>query len=231
MSAIKSDAEKVTAQVVAYFASHTDRDDVTAEKARLVFSATRDYGVTLGVLAVELATGLTAAKATKAGSISAVPSKASLSNYGKAWEMATIAGVTSDARSVARLFTTISASALKPDVLKAEVTRIGGLSTDAEKVAAAADIPTSKAQAAKSDPAARKGEGDDATTDLKGSEAVTVSAVALGLGILATRIESGQVSAADVTALMSAWGKVVAAVQTLNASSPDVVESALASIA
>lgn len=231
MSAIKSDAEKFIVQVVGYFVSHTDRDDVTAEKARLVFTANREHGVSLSVLAVELAAGVAGAKATKQGGLSVVPSKASLSNYAKAWELATIAGVSSDARSVARLFTTVSASALKPSDLAERAAVIGALSTDAEKVAAAADLPTSKAQAAKSNPAARQGEGEDATTDLKGSEAVTVSAVALGLGILATRIESGQVSAKDVKALTAAWEKVANAVQSLNASSVDVVESALAAIA
>lgn len=224
----RSNADRFIVQVVGYFRTHADRDDVTAHKAQLVFSATREHGVSLSVLATALAEGLTGASATKAGFISAVPSKASLSNYGKAWELATIAGVSADARSVSRLFTTVSASAVKPDALRAEAERIGALSTEDERIAAAAGIPTSKAAARKSDPATRKGEGDDATTDLAGSEAVTVSAVAQGMGVLAARIAAGHVSAAEVDALTAAWGKIAAAVQSLNG--VESVETALVSL-
>lgn len=227
----RSNADRFLSQVVGYFRTHADRDDVTATKARMVFTANREHGISLSVLAESIASAFAAAAPTKAGGISAVPSKASLSNYAKAWEYAVVAGINLDARSVARLFTTISASAVKPDALRAEVERIGWMSTEAEKLAAASDIPTSKAAARKSNPATRKGEGDDATTDLKGSEAVTAHAVAQGLGVLAARIESGQLSAADIDALTKAWGKVAAAVQSLNANAPEVVSAALAEVA
>lgn len=226
----QSNADRFVTQVVDYFKSHSDRDDVTAQKARLVFTATREHGVTLGVLAQSIAVGMNTARETKQGLLTAVPSKASLSNYGTAYELATIAGVSGDAYSVARLFTTVSASAVKPSDLRDRVKAIGEMSDDASKLAAVADIPTSKMSARKSDPAERKGEGDDSTTDLKGSEVVTVAAVAQGLGLLAARIADGQVSAADVKRLTAAWGKVAAAVQSLNVESPEVVESALASV-
>ena len=57
----RRDAERYLTQVVGYFRSNSDRDEVTATKARHVFTVTRQHGVSLGVLQSALSTAFAAA--------------------------------------------------------------------------------------------------------------------------------------------------------------------------
>lgn len=204
------------------FADTADKDTTTARKARLVFDAMR-------VATLPLIAEAVAERFARRGIVAGVPSKATLSNYAKAWEYVGVTlGIRDDAEAVARMFTTISASAVPAAELKATVATIAEMAEGARSDALNA-IPTAKAKRPAT--TTRKGEGDDATTDPAGSEAVTVKAVSQGLGLMAQRIREGHLTAADVKALTSAWGKVAAAIAEQTSESVESVETAAAALA
>jgi hypothetical protein len=195
--------------VVTTFADTADKDTTTARKARLVHAA-------MQVASLAIIAEAVAERFSKRGITAGVPSKGTLSNYAKAWEYAAQTGVTDDV-TVARLFTTISASAVKAADLKAQIATIASM-PEGERSDALNGIPTARSARPKATASApadvRKGEGDDATTDAAGSEAVTVAAVAHGIGVLAQRIREGDLSKAEVKQLVAAWRKVVTAIES-----------------
>lgn len=203
--------------VVSVFVGNADKSATTAKKARLVYVALHT-GSTLAAIGEALTAGY-AAKGVHAG----IPSKGSLSAYAKSWEYSVTAGNTDDV-TVARMFTTISATAMPAKALAEEVKRIGSLTDESDRSDALNALPTVKPKAATT-AATVKGEGDDATSD-EFTGRTELAAIVHGLKVTARQV--ADYTPEQVAELVAAWNLVAAAIGQRE--SVDTVSAALVAV-